>query len=99
MPGASTELSRRLPISSVDTGLVLERTMGNAGRLQTIEPRLLYVNIPYRAQDGLPVFDTIQPDLNLVQLYRKNRFLGVDRIGASRTGFVSPRAGSTPATA
>jgi LPS-assembly protein len=26
------------------------------------------------------VFDTIVPDLNLVQLYRKNRFLGVDRI-------------------
>ena len=42
---------------------------------------MLYVNIPYRAQDELPVFDTIQPDLNLVQLYRKNRFLGSDRIG------------------
>jgi len=81
LPGDSTSLSRSVPISSVDTGLVLERTMANAGRLQTIEPRLLYVNIPYRAQDELPVFDTIQPDLNLVQLYRKNRFLGVDRIG------------------
>jgi len=42
---------------------------------------LLYVNIPFRDQDGLPVFDTITPDLNLVQLFRKNRYLGVDRIG------------------
>ena len=70
-----------MPITSVDTGLVLERMMSGANRIQTIEPRLLYVNIPYRDQDGLPVFDTITPDINLVQLYRKNRFLGVDRIG------------------
>ena len=81
LPGESTNLSRQMPISSVDTGLILERTMADPGRIQTIEPRLLYVNIPYRNQDDLPVFDTIQPDLNLVQLYRKNRFLGVDRIG------------------
>ena len=55
--------------------------MANTQRIQTLEPRLLYVNIPFRDQDGLPVFDTILPDINLVQLYRKNRFLGVDRIG------------------
>jgi LPS-assembly protein len=38
------------------------------------------VHVPYREQSGLPVFDTIAPDLNLVQLFRKNRYLGVDRI-------------------
>jgi LPS-assembly protein len=81
LPGEPTELTRTVPISSVDTGLVLERTMARSSRLQTIEPRLLYVNIPFRDQDGLPVFDTITPDFNLVQLYRKNRFLGVDRVG------------------
>ena len=83
LPGESTELSRSLPIASLDTGLAFERTMNNGGgtRIQTIEPRLLYVHIPFRDQDGLPVFDTITPDLNLVQLFRKNRFLGVDRIG------------------
>ena len=81
LPGEETEIDRTVPIASVDTGLVLERTMGNSARIQTIEPRLLYVNIPFRDQDNLPVFDTISPDINLVQLYRKNRFLGVDRIG------------------
>jgi LPS-assembly protein len=81
LPGEATDPTRTVPISSVDTGLILERSMANADRVQTLEPRLLYVNIPYRDQDGLPVFDTIQPDINLVQLYRKNRFLGVDRIG------------------
>jgi len=81
LPGAETDPTRTVPITSVDTGLVLERMMSGANRIQTIEPRLLYVNIPYRDQDGLPVFDTITPDINLVQLYRKNRFLGGDRIG------------------
>jgi LPS-assembly protein len=71
---------RTVPIASFDTGLILERTMRNSARIQTIEPRLLYAHVPYREQSGLPVFDTIVPDLNLVQLYRTNRFLGVDRI-------------------
>lgn len=52
----------------------------SANRVQTLEPRLLYVHVPYREQEDLPVFDTITPDLNMVSLYRKNRFLGVDRI-------------------
>jgi LPS-assembly protein len=52
----------------------------NERRVQTLEPRLLYVHAPFREQSDLPVFDTIAPDLNLVQLFRKNRFLGVDRI-------------------
>ncbi|MCG8371436.1 MAG: LPS-assembly protein LptD, partial [Proteobacteria bacterium] len=80
-PGEQEDPSRTVPISSIDIGLVLERTMANAQRIQTLEPRLLYVNIPYRDQDSLPVFDTVLPDIDLVQLYRKNRFLGVDRIG------------------
>jgi len=83
LPGAPDNPTRTLPIASLDTGFVLERTMmtSRGERTQTIEPRMLYVHIPHRNQDDLPVFDTIMPDLNLVQLYRRNRFLGVDRIG------------------
>ena len=81
LPGETTDPTRSVPITSVDTGLILERSMAGAKRIQTLEPRLLYVNIPYRNQEDLPVFDTILPDINLVQLYRKNRFLGGDRIG------------------
>jgi LPS-assembly protein len=82
LPGESTSLSRDLPISSLDLGMVLERSMNRSSRnwIQTLEPRMLYVHVPLRDQSDLPVFDTITPDLNLVQLYRKNRFLGVDRI-------------------
>ncbi len=80
-PGAETDPTRTVPIASLDTGMVLERSLNGANRIQTIEPRLLYVNIPFREQGSLPVFDTITPDFNLVQLYREDRFLGVDRIG------------------
>jgi LPS-assembly protein len=79
-PGLDTEPSRSLPISTLDMGLNFERVMNESGRVQTLEPRILYVNVPFRAQDNLPVFDTILPTLNIVQLYRENRFLGVDRI-------------------
>jgi len=79
--GQDEEPNRTVPIASLDAGLHLERLMkSEERRVQTLEPRLLYVHVPFREQSGLPVFDTIEPDLNLVQLYRKNRFLGVDRI-------------------
>lgn len=79
--GQDKQPSRTVPIVSLDTGLKFERLMKfEEQRVQTLEPRLLYVHVPHREQSGLPVFDTITPDLNLVQLYRKNRFLGVDRI-------------------
>ena len=79
--GQDEKPNRTLPIASLDAGLILERQMNSEERrVQTLEPRLLYVHVPHREQSGLPVFDTIVPDLNLVQLYRKNRFLGVDRI-------------------
>jgi LPS-assembly protein len=82
LPGEATSLSRDLPIGSLDLGMVLERSMNRSSKnwIQTLEPRMLYVHVPFRDQSDLPVFDTITPDLNLVQLYRKNRFLGVDRI-------------------
>ncbi|MGI9222048.1 MAG: LPS-assembly protein LptD [Woeseiaceae bacterium] len=79
-PGMDSSPDRTLPIASLDSGFTLERTMSNSSRIQTIEPRLLYVHVPFRDQADLPVFDTITPDLNLVQLYRTNRYLGVDRI-------------------
>ncbi len=81
LPGQSADPSRSVPIASLDVGMLLERSMNTSNRIQTIEPRLLYVKIPFRDQEQLPVFDTITPDINLVQLYRTNRFIGIDRIG------------------
>jgi LPS-assembly protein len=81
-PGANESPSRSMPSASLDTGLVLERTAGSQGnKIQTLEPRLLYLYVPYRNQDALPVFDTGIPDLNLVELFRTNRYVGPDRVG------------------
>jgi LPS-assembly protein len=81
-PGVPDDPTRTVPIASVDTGMIFERTMRSSpSRIQTLEPRILFVHVPFREQSDLPVFDTIEPDLNLVQLYRKNRFVGVDRVG------------------
>ena len=82
LAGAPDAPARTLPIATLDSGMIFERSMrSSSDRIQTLEPRILYVHIPFRDQSDLPVFDTIIPDLNLVQLYRENRFLGVDRIG------------------
>jgi LPS-assembly protein len=81
-PGEDDVLTRGLPIGSLDMGLKLERdtTRGARSWIQTLEPRLLYVHVPFEDQSNLPVFDTIVPDFNLVQLFRKYQFVGPDRI-------------------
>ncbi len=79
--GVDDAPSRTAPILSVDSGLIFEREVGShRQRLHTIEPRLLYLYVPFRDQDDLPVFDTALPDLNLVQLFRTNRYVGPDRL-------------------
>jgi len=81
-PGIDESPLRTLPTLSLDAGLVLERAAGSKGdRLQTLEPRALFLYVPYRDQDELPVFDSGLPDLNLVQLFRTNRYVGADRVG------------------
>lgn len=80
-PGTDDSPSRSLPFASLDAGLVFERSSGSHGqRRVTLEPRALYLYTPYRNQDNLPLFDTGIPDLNLVELYRTNRYVGADRV-------------------
>ena len=71
-------LRRGLPIGSLDMGMTFERetTRGRRAWIQTLEPRLLYVRVPFEDQSTLPVFDTILPDFNLIQLFRKYQFVG-----------------------
>ena len=50
------------------------------GHIQTLEPRLYYVNIPYRDQSKIPLFDTALSDFNFAQIFSENRYSGYDRI-------------------
>lgn len=73
--------TRSAPIMSLDGGLIFERPSGSKQqRLHTVEPRFMYLYVPYRDQSDLPVFDTAAADLNLVQLFRTNRYVGADRL-------------------
>jgi LPS-assembly protein len=81
-PGQPTSLSRTVPIASFDTGMVFERDIGSHNqRSVTLEPRMMYLYVPYRNQDALPIFDTGLPDLDPVELFRNNRYVGADRVG------------------
>lgn len=80
-PGTDDSPTRSLPFASLDAGLVFERQAGSRGqRRMTLEPRALYLYTPFREQSNLPLFDTGLPDLNLVQLFRSNRYVGADRV-------------------
>jgi LPS-assembly protein len=72
-----------IPAASVDMGLIFERnlTWFKTNYQQTLEPRLFYVYIPYFDQNDLPNFDTARYEFLTAQLFRQNRFSGIDRIG------------------
>ena len=73
--------SRDTPIASLDAGLFFERNATLFGKrmLQTLEPRLYYLRVPYEQQDDLPLFDTQELTFSFAQLFRTNRFTGADR--------------------
>jgi LPS-assembly protein len=75
-----------LPTFSLDSGLVLERDalelnkVFNRNILMTLEPRVFYVNTPYRYQSDLPLFDTGAAGFGISQIFSENTFAGNDRI-------------------
>ncbi|GIX35638.1 MAG: LPS-assembly protein LptD [Lysobacteraceae bacterium] len=73
--------SRSLPITSLDAALNFERPTRLFGQpmLQTLQPRLFYLRVPYEDQGDLPLFDTQELTFGWDQLFRTNRFSGADR--------------------
>ena len=79
--GGGRSPSRGQSIFTLDTGLFFDRDMKVKGKdyLQTIEPRLFYLNVPYADQDDMPLFDTQPLTFSWGQLFRDNRYSGADR--------------------
>jgi LPS-assembly protein len=77
------DASRSVPLASVDAGLFFDRpaSLGGRSMVQTLEPRLFYLNVPYRDQSQLPNFSTAERDFGINTLFSENRFIGGDRIG------------------
>ena len=81
--GANDRPSRTNPLVTVDSGLYFERDTAFGGHkmLQTLEPRVYYLYRPKVNQDDIPIFDTSLYDFTYNQLFRDNRFSGLDRLG------------------
>jgi len=81
----SRNASRFIPTVSLDSAWTLERETTLFGRAvrQTLEPRLFYVNTPYRGQNEFPNFDSAPKDFNFDSLFTENQFSGVDRVSDS----------------
>ncbi|MDO8385589.1 MAG: LPS-assembly protein LptD [Polaromonas sp.] len=77
--------SRTVPTFSLDSGLTFERNASFFGQAftQTLEPRLFYVNTPYRNQSVLPNYDSGLNAFNFATLFTENEFVGNDRISDS----------------
>ena len=82
-PEQPADPDRLLPTLSLDGGLFFERSwaLGTDSLIQTLEPRLYYLFVPFEDQTNLPVFDTGEFTFGLDQLFRDNRFSGPDRMG------------------
>jgi len=80
---ADEEHSRSTAIFSLDSGLFFDRNVNwfNTALQQTLEPRLFYLYVPHKDQSDFPIFDTAENRFSFNQLFRENRFSGVDRLG------------------
>ncbi|BBP43011.1 LPS-assembly protein LptD [Thiosulfativibrio zosterae] len=77
------ELDITVPQFAVHGGLVFERDFSLANRnwVQTLEPEVQYLYVPYQDQSNIPLFDTAAQSLDFSNLFSLNRFSGYDRIG------------------
>lgn len=81
-PGQASSADRLLPIIDVDSGLYFDRDFFARGGeyIQTFEPRVFYLYVPYQNQNNLPNFDTVLLPFSFEQLFAFNRFTGDDRL-------------------
>lgn len=75
--------TRNIPMYDLEAGLLLDRyfTFKDTSWLQTLEPKLYYLYVPYRRQDYYPNFDSGPIEFSLDHMFRDNRFSGLDRVG------------------
>lgn len=80
-PGSDDAPSITVPVSTIDTGIFLERDWGRF--THTFEPRLYYLSSEFEDQSGLPNFDSDLLTFSYSQLFSDDRFSGGDRVGDS----------------
>ncbi len=70
--------SRTQPILSLDSGMTFERDTSLFGKasIQTLEPRIYYLYVPYRDQSTLPIYDTSLATFSFAQAFDENIYSG-----------------------
>lgn len=74
--------TRTIPVFTTEGGVTFERDTMLSGipLMQTLEPKIYYVYIPFRNQTGLPNFESAVQDINFATIFSENQFSGQDRI-------------------
>jgi LPS-assembly protein len=87
-PAAEDSPSTGVPIASLDSGLVFRPRATPTAALQTLEPRLFYLYVPFeRHRTICRVFDTAPYTFGFSQLFNTNRFAGAQIGRAMQTRF------------
>ncbi len=91
LPGRDDNITRIIPLINFDTGLYFDRQTDWFGEKykHSLEPRLFYLYAPVRNQNDIPLFDTSLQPFTYDQLFRINRFTGLDRIGDANQASIS----------
>ncbi|MCZ6656495.1 MAG: LPS-assembly protein LptD, partial [Gammaproteobacteria bacterium] len=78
--------NRGIGMGSLSGGLFFERNLNwfDTPLVQTLEPRIYYLYQSFERQDQLPLFDGKELTFGYRQLFRENRFTGLDRIGDAK---------------
>jgi LPS-assembly protein len=82
-PRIDDKPDRSIGLGSVEGGLFFDREVNlfGAEMVQTLEPRVYYLYQEFADQRDLPRFDVSEFTIQYDQLFRDNRFTGLDRIG------------------
>lgn len=81
--GRPSHIFRTLPIINLHSGIYFDRQLTLHGHdyLQTLEPEIFYLYVPYHDQRAIPLFDSGLIPFDYMQLFSTNRFSGLDRMG------------------
>ena len=85
LPNGASSATWNVPTFSLDSGLVFQRDTHLLGQdyQQTLEPRVFFVNTPFRNQNNLPNYDSAVNLFTFESAFTENKFVGNDRISNS----------------
>ena len=77
--GLSSSPSKTIPILSLNSEMVFSKKIQGTNLAHQIKPRLFYLYAQKENHDDIPTFDTKLNTFSYAQMFRDNRFSGVDR--------------------